>query len=166
MPDDIDDDDIDDDHDIDDDGDDLLELPESPQPALGFRGLLLSAPATATVEDARAFGYVAWSEHDLAEFNRQACTDPLRAIVLTAVAPALQLERRRHLALGDAGDDSEPLIADIEEGVESITGCWFTASLSHFIGRHPGTWHLQVCLGAWRSEVATIEIVDGTSPAR
>lgn len=144
-----------------DDFDDLSELPESPQPPRGFRGLLLAAPATATAEQAKALGYLAWSEHDLAEFNRLGCTDPLRAVVLTAVAPALQLAFSRRLALGE---DSEPLIADIEEGVESITGCWFNPGLTSFIGQHPGTWHLQACLGAWRSEIASIRIVTEASP--
>ena len=144
-----------------DDFDDLSELPESPQPPRGFRGLLLAAPATATAEAARTFGYLAWSEHDLAEFNRVGCTDPLRAVVLTAVAPALQLAFSRRLALGE---DSEPLIADIEEGVESITGCWFNPGLTWFIGQHPGTWYLQACLGAWRSEIAAIRIVSEVSP--
>ena len=148
----------DDDGDFDSDScDDLTEQPESPQPERGFRGLLLSAPSTGTARNAKAFGYVAWSEHDLAALNRQGCTDPMRAVVLTAVAPALQMTLRRHLALGDG--DSEPLIAGIEEGVESITGNWFTADVSRFIGQHPGTWQLQVHLGEWHSEVVTIEIV-------
>jgi hypothetical protein len=140
--------------------DDLTEQPESPQSEWGFRGLLLSAPATGTAQNAKAFGYMAWSDHDRAEFNRQGCTDPLRAVVLTAVAPALQMTLRRHLALGDSdgdgdGDgDSEP---DIEEG--SITGSWFTADVSRFIGPYPGTWQLQVHLGEWHSEVVIIEIV-------